>query len=188
MSAPQDDDKRQKNEASTRPKGFEESVLRPSQELPQGVNVEVRGYDFNEGVDYNALLESYASTGFQATHFASAVNLVNKMVNSTWLLPKSASAIELVALSLFNVFFLPCWQIARKSVFPGGKDSDEFDDRELQETMCQLGLEHARRTGCTIFLAYTSNMITSGVREVVRFLVQHHLVSENAKPNFKCHN
>ena len=29
---------------------------------------------------------------------------------------------------------------------------------------------------CTIFLAYTSNMVSSGVREVIRYLVQHRMV------------
>lgn len=33
-----------------------------------------------------------------------------------------------------------------------------------------------RRSGCTIFLGYTSNMISSGIRETIRFLVQHRLV------------
>jgi len=32
------------------------------------------------------------------------------------------------------------------------------------------------RTGCTIFLAYTSNMISSGIREHIRFLVKYRLV------------
>lgn len=32
------------------------------------------------------------------------------------------------------------------------------------------------RTGCTIFLAYTSNMISSGIREHIRFLVKHKMV------------
>lgn len=30
---------------------------------------------------------------------------------------------------------------------------------------------------CTIFLAYTSNMISCGVRESIKFLVKHKLVS-----------
>jgi deoxyhypusine synthase len=29
---------------------------------------------------------------------------------------------------------------------------------------------------CTIFLSYTSNMISCGVREVIRFLVEHNMV------------
>ena len=33
-----------------------------------------------------------------------------------------------------------------------------------------------RRNGCTIFLGFTSNMVSSGVRESIRFLVQHRLV------------
>ncbi|XP_064616269.1 deoxyhypusine synthase-like [Liolophura sinensis] len=31
-------------------------------------------------------------------------------------------------------------------------------------------------TNCTIFLAYTSNLISSGVRETIRYLVQHNMV------------
>lgn len=33
-----------------------------------------------------------------------------------------------------------------------------------------------RRNNCTIFLGYTSNMVSSGLRETIRFLVQHKLV------------
>jgi deoxyhypusine synthase len=29
---------------------------------------------------------------------------------------------------------------------------------------------------CTIFLGYTSNMISSGMREIIRYLVQHKMV------------
>ena len=32
-------------------------------------------------------------------------------------------------------------------------------------------------TNCTIFLGYTSNQISSGCREVIRFLAQHNMVS-----------
>ncbi|XP_072752992.1 probable deoxyhypusine synthase isoform X2 [Anoplolepis gracilipes] len=33
-----------------------------------------------------------------------------------------------------------------------------------------------RKSHCTIFLGYTSNMVSSGMREIIRFLVQHKLV------------
>lgn len=36
--------------------------------------------------------------------------------------------------------------------------------------------EEDTRTPCTIFLSYTSNMISSGIRETIKFLVQHKLV------------
>lgn len=40
----------------------------------------VRGYDFNQGVDHQALLQSFYNTGFQATSFGLAVNQINTMV------------------------------------------------------------------------------------------------------------
>lgn len=40
----------------------------------------VRGYDFNRGVDHQALLQSFYNTGFQATSFGLAVNQINMMV------------------------------------------------------------------------------------------------------------
>ena len=39
------------------------AVLGESEEMPEG-SVPVRGYDFNEGVDYHKLLLSFATTGF----------------------------------------------------------------------------------------------------------------------------
>jgi hypothetical protein len=38
------------------------------------------GYDWNKGVNYKALLETYRFCGFQATNFGLAVEEINKMV------------------------------------------------------------------------------------------------------------
>ncbi|XP_068130311.1 deoxyhypusine synthase isoform X2 [Hyperolius riggenbachi] len=78
----------------------------------------VKGYDFNRGINYEALLQSYLTTGFQARHLGQAVQEVNNMIEA-------------------------------KLSSPGG---------------------------CTIFLGYTSNMISSGVREIIRYLVEHKMV------------
>ena len=37
--------------------------------------------------------------------------------------------------------------------------------------------EERKKVKCTIFLGYTSNLISSGVREIIRFLTEHNLVS-----------
>lgn len=37
-------------------------------------------------------------------------------------------------------------------------------------------MEKRRQTKCKIFLGYTSNLVSSGVREIIRFLVQHKMV------------
>lgn len=56
------------------------NVLEASQKLPEG-SQEVKGYDFSdESVDYDALLKSYYTTGFQATNFAIAVDIIKDMV------------------------------------------------------------------------------------------------------------
>lgn len=40
----------------------------------------VDGYDFNKGINYHALLQSFKTTGFQATNFGMAVDQINQMV------------------------------------------------------------------------------------------------------------
>ena len=83
-----------------------ENVMFDSEEV-EGLSV--RGYDFNKGLDYDKLLDSFMTTGFQATHFAKAVEIVKKM----------------------------------------------------------------RGEKCTIYLGYTSNMVTSGLREIFKWLAEH---------------
>ena len=73
----------------------------------------IKGYDFNEGVDYDKLLDSLSSTGFQASNLAKAIEITNKMIQE-------------------NVF---------------------------------------------VYLGYTSNMISSGNRDIIRYLVQNKKVN-----------
>ncbi len=40
----------------------------------------VKGYDFAGGVDYDMILQSMSTTGFQASNFGRAVDQINKMV------------------------------------------------------------------------------------------------------------
>ncbi|XP_008047238.1 deoxyhypusine synthase isoform X2 [Carlito syrichta] len=110
------------------------AVLKHSSALPPE-SAQVRGYDFNRGVDYRALLEAFGTTGFQATNFGRAVQQVNAMIE--------------------------------KKLEPLLQDEDQHAD-----------LTQSRRplTGCTIFLGYTSNLISSGIRETIRYLVQHNMV------------
>lgn len=52
--------------------------------LPPGVSIPIQGFDFNQwkgsGEDYSRLLASYATTGFQATYVAQAIDTINAMV------------------------------------------------------------------------------------------------------------
>ena len=57
------------------------AILVKSEEMPEG-STEVKGYDFNEGVDYKRLFESFSKSGFQATSVGNAVKEINRMVRS----------------------------------------------------------------------------------------------------------
>lgn len=87
-----------------------ENILRKSEEAS---GMTVKGYDFNDGLDWNKVLDSYGSMGIQASNFAKAVEIV----------------------------------------------------REMQKDKA------------FVYLGYTSNMVTSGNRDVIRFLVQNKKVN-----------
>jgi deoxyhypusine synthase len=66
------------NQAAT-PAAAPQAVLVPSVDLPADA-VTIRGYDFNDGRDLDALLESMLRTGLQATALGQAINEINRMV------------------------------------------------------------------------------------------------------------
>jgi len=86
-----------------------DKIFKESEE-PEGLRI--KGYDFSKGRNMNELLDSYASTGFQASHLGKAVEIAKKM----------------------------------------------------------------RKEKVTIFLGFTSNMISSGVREAILHLVKNKMV------------
>jgi deoxyhypusine synthase len=87
----------------------EQALLKKSSEV-EGLSI--RGYDFNKGVNYEEIIRSFGSTGFQATHLSRAIEIVKKMIQEK----------------------------------------------------------------AYIFLGYTSNMVSSGLREIFRYLVEHKMV------------
>ncbi len=83
-----------------------ENLLRAGEEIDGNV---IKGYDFDNGVDYEKLIKSFSSTGFQASQLSRAIEIINKM-------------------------------IAEKAF---------------------------------IYLGYTSNLVSSGLRDIFRYLVGH---------------
>ncbi len=72
----------------------------------------IKGYNFSNGLDYGRLLDSFYSTGFQATNLAKAIEIIKTM----------------------------------------------------------------KQEKCTIFLGYTSNLVTSGLRDIFRYMAENNLV------------
>lgn len=103
--------------------------------MPEGA-VKVKGYDFNEGNNFDNLMKSYGSMGFQATAVSQAIHEINRMIK---------------------------WRLIDDPI--AEDEVDEYRDIEMR-----------KKVKCTIFLSYTSNMISCGMREIIRFLAEHHYV------------
>ena len=99
-----------KKTAAKETKSIEEeskkNLLRESEEAK---GTAIRGYNFDNGKDYDKIMQSLASTGFQASNLDRAIRIINKMI-----------------------------------------DEKAF-----------------------IYLGYTSNMVSSGLRDVIRYLMQN---------------
>ncbi|XP_058459745.1 probable deoxyhypusine synthase [Malaya genurostris] len=116
---------------SCEPSSAKEAVLQVSTKLPADTPT-VRGYDWNRGLNYENLFESYRHSGFQATNLGNAIEEVRKMI------------------------------ACRAESLPDDKQDTYEEDEFIKRT-----------NNCTIFLGYTSNMVSCGVRESIRFLAQH---------------
>ncbi|MDP3882429.1 MAG: deoxyhypusine synthase [Nanoarchaeota archaeon] len=86
------------------------NLLRKSREAS---GISVKGYNFNQGIDYKEIIKSFGSTGFQATHFSQAIDITREMI--------------------------------KEKAF--------------------------------VFLGYTSNMVSSGLRDIFRYLAEHKKVN-----------
>lgn len=49
-------------------------------------------------------------------------------------------------------------------------------DEKIEEDDDIKDIEERKKVKCKIFLGYTSNLISSGLREIIKFLVQHKMV------------
>ncbi|KAJ2796907.1 Deoxyhypusine synthase [Coemansia guatemalensis] len=123
------------NNDTAAPASATAAVLVRSEGVPEGTK-RIRGYDFEDGVDYNKLLGSYMTTGFQATSFGQAVDIVNKMRQ---------------------------WRLSDEPVTKN--DSNEERDPEYR-----------RNVKCKIFLGYTSNLVSSGIRETIKYLAKNRMI------------
>eukprot|EP00397_Hematodinium_sp_SG-2012_P029211 GEMP01030837.1.p1 GENE.GEMP01030837.1~~GEMP01030837.1.p1 ORF type:complete len:421 (-),score=67.51 GEMP01030837.1:939-2171(-) len=110
-----------------------QAILQPSAPI---TSPQVRGYDFNQGINYDSLLQSFFYSGFQAQHFGKAVHEIERMLD---------------------------WTLAKE---PTAEDEEP-----------QYKSSNAREKVRTkIFAAFTSNLVSSGLRETIRFLLQHEMV------------
>ena len=113
-----------------------DAVLKPSNTKDSGRVIKGYDLDSSDRIDLDAILESYISTGIQASQLSMAMTEINKMLD---------------------------WSLADEPVA-----ADEDDDF--------LSVEARTNVRCRVWLSYTSNMISSGCREYIKYLVKHNMV------------
>lgn len=140
------------------------AVLGASEAVPDDTPV-VRGYEFPvrssqpgspaPPVDFGRLLAAMATTGFQATALGAAVAEVKRML---------------------------AWRLSHEAL-PPDADAGDAEPTLRDNTRCKARggaapCEAARASSqhAQIFLGFTSNLISSGVRESVRYLAQNRMV------------
>ncbi|CAG9465999.1 unnamed protein product [Pedinophyceae sp. YPF-701] len=128
------------DKAGDKPGPAAQAVLVQSEQIPEYVPT-VRGHDFDNGRDLDALLGSMLTSGFQATSLGQVMAELREMIS--WRLSDEREPEE-------------GW-----SDFCDGK----YKDPAVRE-----------RTGAKIFLGFTSNLISSGLREVIKYLCKHKMV------------
>lgn len=74
---------------------------------------------------------------------------------------KNTKVFKNVCLFVFLLFIPFCFCVLKKSIDPVKRAN----------------------TKCKIFLGYTSNLVSSGLRETIRFLVQHKMVKSKYRQN-----
>lgn len=102
-----------KQQEKVNEKTARKNILRQSHETDEEKSLPtVKGYDFNKKFNLNKFIDSFGTTGAQATHLSKAIEIIKKM----------------------------------------------------------------KKDNAFIYLGYTSNQVTTGNRELIRYLVEHKLV------------
>ena len=113
-----------------------ESVLRKTQVKEHGLVIRGHDLDGSDKIDYEAILDSFMSTGIQASQLAMAMDEVNKMLD---------------------------WSLADEPV--ANDEDEEFISEDVRKNV-----------RCRVWLSYTSNMISSGCREYIKYLAKNKMI------------
>jgi deoxyhypusine synthase len=138
------------NPTNAIPNAVSAAVLKSSDPLPENA-VSVQGPNFDKPLSLQDLLGSYERIGFQATSLGKAIEIVNHMV--------STSFVQVVEFDA-NIYWQRKWRLSHEPV------SEDEQDQYLDPGF-------RAQTRCNIFLGYTSNLISSGLREIILYLVKH---------------
>jgi deoxyhypusine synthase len=131
------------------------AVLVQSEPLSEDA-IPIKGPDFTKPLSLTELLSSYQQIGFQASSLSTAVNIIQNMVRVTYSFLLHEFGSQLIDQRR--------WRLSDVPIAPD--EPEDLLDPQIRAS-----------TKCTIFLGFTSNLMSSGLREIFRFLTQHNYIS-----------
>lgn len=146
------------------------------------------GHDFEQGRDLDGIMGKMLSSGFQATNLGQAVGVVNEMVQfipqlyMVWCenpaLNQGDSDFTCCPAALLDqgAHELCCCHGDRRLFRHHSQCAAQLAERDRQSTAAEPQADADQQPGCKIFLGFTSNLISSGAREVLKFLCKNKMV------------
>lgn len=135
------------NPYGTVPSTASEAVLVPSEEIPPDA-LHIHGHDFNSSRDLDSIMSAMLTTGLQASSLGQAIEEINRMIR---------------------------WRLSDE--LQPTPPPPELDQQPPPPPSPPLPLpDTPSQVRTKIFLGYTSNLVSSGVREHIRYLVEHKMV------------
>lgn len=162
--------------ASSVPAVAAEAVLLQSAPLP-GDAVTAKGLSFSLPPTLKGLISSLLTTGFQATHLGQAIEVVNAMLDWKPLSAEDRRRANLAKREL-RAKRRKLKGILEQEGIPYNSDtsSDGGCSSSEDEEGAAKQQQQQQQDRCSIWLSFTSNMISSGLRESFVFLAKHKMV------------
>lgn len=139
------------------------AVLVKSAEIPDNIDV-VEGINFEKEIYLHDFINHFKYMGFQATNLGIGIDEINKMIHYKYL-HKEEKGEEEEEEKEGN-------KERNKEVKTGGEDTENGKQHEKMEH----DLIDKQKKNCIIWLSFTSNMISSGLREAFVFLAKNKFV------------
>jgi len=108
--------------------------------------IHIQGHDFNSSRDLDSIMSAMLTTGLQASSLGQAIEEINRMIH---------------------------WRLS-DDLQP--TPPSELDQQQPPPPPPPPLPDNPSQVRAKIFLGYTSNLVSSGVREHIRYLVQHKMV------------
>mmetsp|Transcript_65728 Transcript_65728/g.77262 ORF Transcript_65728/g.77262 Transcript_65728/m.77262 type:complete len:475 (+) Transcript_65728:38-1462(+) len=139
------------------------AVLGESDEMPAGTP-QVSGYDFNRCTDGRDSIEGTATAKQQLSNAESDVDVLGDLLTNFGTMGFQATTISQ---AIHEINRMRSWRL---SDVPVGAHFADANSPELEDPTVRSQIR------AKIFLSYTSNQISCGQRETIRFLVEHNMV------------